>query len=366
MKVSDVCSLMEQWAPSGYAYTWDRTGLRIGDPSATVKSVVVALTVDRKTFALARRVKAQLVVAHHPVLWEPLKTLRTDDPLTRLYLDFAEAGIACYGSHTSLDIVADGVNDVLAERLGLIHTEPLFPVDHVAQLKLVTFVPASHLDVVRDAVCTAGAGVIGDYTHCSFSAPGTGTFRPTDKASPYSGKKQLVNAEPEHRFEVIVNAALVNRVVAALRQAHPYEEVAYDLVQLQNKDRAIGIGRLGRLKKPVTLGHFAKEVRSALGLQHVRLVGESKRRVERVAVMGGAGASSVNRVPANVDVYVTGDVGYHDAHDAILRNLAVIDAGHHGTERWIVPAIAQYLKRMAKGLRVTTYMENDPFVSITG
>jgi dinuclear metal center YbgI/SA1388 family protein len=365
VRVSDVCEAMEKWAPSGYAFAWDRTGLRIGDPNASVKSVLVCLTVDETAFRAAKKARACLIVSHHPVMWEPLKVLRTNNPQTRLYLDLAKAGIACYGSHTSLDIVADGVNDVLANRLGLQRVRPLFPIDHAAQIKLVTFVPESHLETVRNAVCDAGAGTIGAYTHCSFSAPGTGTFLPSEGTKPFSGKKHKVNEELERRFEVLVNEALFSRVLSALKAAHPYEEVAYDIVQLKNRDASIGLGRIGELSKKVSLEKFASLVRRALQIEHVRVTGDLRRGIRTVAVMGGAGGSSVMQVPGDVDTFVTGDLKYHDAHDALLRGLSVIDAGHHGTEKWCVPAIAEYLKRALKGLRVHTYMEKDPFVCIT-
>jgi len=204
MKVGEIGSYLEKLAPPAWAYSWDRTGLSVGNPNSTVRGVVVALTVTREVFDIARRAKANLIVSHHPLIWEPLSALRTDDPHTALCLDLAKAGIACFAAHTNLDVAPNGVNAVLAERLGLCDVDSLISVPHAGLVKLVTFVPESHLAAVRDAVCAAGAGVIGEYTHCSFSSPGVGTFLPGTKAQPFSGRKHIVNEEPERRFEILV------------------------------------------------------------------------------------------------------------------------------------------------------------------
>lgn len=364
MKARDIIEAMDQWAPPALAYEWDKAGLATGSPKQNVTKVLTCLTVTRETFSAARRAKADMIVAHHPLIWEPLQTLRTDNPQARLCLDIADAGIACYSAHTNLDVVPGGVNHILADRLGLNHVAPLFPPPHAEEFKLVTFVPESHLAKVRDAVSAAGAGVIGDYTHCSFSAPGTGTFRPGKDATPYAGGKFQVNQEPELRFETLVPKSRFAEVVNALLKAHPYEEVAYDLVELHATDPSISLGLRGELSRAVSLSTFATRVRDALEISHVRIVGDPKAKVRTVAVMGGAGGDSAARVPDDVDVYVTGDVKYHDALDARERGLSIIDAGHHGTEKWIVPAMADYLKKNVKGLKVSAYIEPDPFKAI--
>jgi dinuclear metal center YbgI/SA1388 family protein len=364
MKASDIIAVMDAWAPPALAYSWDKCGLATGDPAQRVTGVVTCLTVTREVLAAAKRAKAQMIVAHHPLIWDPLKSLRRDDPRAALAIDIAAAGIACYSAHTNLDVVMDGVNHVLARRIGLRNTKTLFGAPQAEQWKLVTFVPESHLTAVRDAVCAAGAGGIGKYTHCTFSAPGTGTFKPLAEANPFSGKKLEINEEAERRFETIFPKHRLPDVLAALRKTHPYEEIAYDLVKLQNDDPNVSLGLRGELAKPITLSTFAEQVRKQLGIAHVRVVGDAKRKVSTVAVMGGAGGSSAAEVPDGVDVFVTGDVKYHEALDATERGLALIDAGHHGTEKWIVPAMADHLKAKLRGLRATSYVEPDPFTAV--
>jgi len=365
MKVKDIIDIMDAWAPPSLAYSWDRAGLALGEPNDTVSGVLTCLTVTRDAFRAAKKARANFIVAHHPLIWEPIKTLRSDNAQSALCLDLATAGVGCYSAHTNLDVVSDGVNRVLADRLGLKNTSPLFPVSHAEQLKLVTFVPQSHLDAVRAAVCTAGAGVIGDYSFCSFGAPGTGTFLPGTNAKPFSGTKSRINEEPEIRLETLVPSHHVHAVIAALRSSHPYEEVAYDLVKLRDTDPAISLGLKGSLPKPIPLKAFAAQVCAKLRISHVRITGDPAREVSSVAVMGGAGGGSTADVPDGVDVFVTGDVKYHEAIDAAERGLAVIDAGHHGTEKWIVPAIAARLRKAAPKLRVTEYVEPDPFRIVT-
>lgn len=365
MKVGQVCEVMEELAPAALAYSWDRVGLSTGSPETRVTGILVALSISRETVKAAKRAKANLIVSHHPLIWEPLKNLRSDDPHTALCLEVARVRIACFAAHTNLDVAPGGVNDVLAKKLGLTRTQPLLETPQDAQVKLVAFVPETHLAKVRAATCAAGAGVIGDYTHCSFSAEGVGTFLPGETAAPFSGERHRVNEEPERRFEVILPRARLADVLGALHAAHPYEEVAYDVVVLENRDASIGLGRRGIVEPAIKLGSFARRVRKALRLRHVRIVGSPGSTVRRVGVIGGSGGGEVAHLPGDIDVLVTGDVKYHDAELAHARGIAVIDAGHAGTEQLIVPVVAGYLKKRLEKIPIKTYIEPDYFRVIT-
>ena len=364
MKVQDVIATVDEFAPPGLSYSWDRDGLATGRVTAEVSKVLVALTITREAFAIARKEKAEMIVAHHPLIWDALKSLRDDDPETSLILDVARAGIACYSAHTSLDVVPGGVNHVLANKLELINLKPLFPVSHARQVKLVTFVPESHLEAVRDAVSEAGAGIIGNYTHCSFSVLGEGTYIPGDQSEPFAGKKGKLNTEAERRFETIVPKVRLHKVLDALFQAHPYDEIAYDLVALENVDESAAMGLRGELAEAQSLQSFAAAVRNQLEIETVRVVGDTRGMVRTVAVLGGAGGSQIAKIPPGVDAFVTGDVKYHDAWTAHAKGLAVIDAGHHGTEKWIVPTLARHLEEHLDNLAVITYMEPDVFKTV--
>jgi len=365
MNVRDVCAVIDVFAPPALAYEWDRAGLSIGRPDAEVTGVLVALTVTRPVFEAAREAGAELIISHHPLLWEPFQALRTDDPMTRLCLDIAQAGISCYAAHTCLDVAPGGVSALLAARLGLTNVRPLFSAPQAAQVKLVAFVPETHVVQVRDAVCRAGAGVIGDYTYCTFSAPGTGTFLPGENTQPFSGEKHRVNEERELRFEVLTPKARLAGVLQALNAAHPYEEAAYDIVCLDNRDPTAGLGVRGELPGPVPLRRFADHVRAALDLSHVRMAGHGDKAVLRVAAIGGAGGREIMNLPGDVDVLLTGDIGYHEAHLAESRGVALVDAGHAGTEKCVVPALADYLARTLSSVGVSSYVEPDVFTMIT-
>jgi len=365
MKVRDICEILNQLAPGELAYSWDKTGLQTGDPDSEANRVLVALTVDAKTLEAAKRSKAQMIAAHHPLIWRPLESLRRDDPNAELCLALAEAGIACYVAHTNLDVVPGGVSHRLAAVLGLCDVRPLFQAAHAAQVKLVTFVPASYLEALRTAVCGAGAGRIGDYTCCTFTTPGTGTFKPGQASDPFSGRKGKLNEEPELRFETLVPKARLGSVLQAMIAAHPYEEPAYDIVMLDNPDPVIALGARGVLDAALSLGEFAGHVRARLRAGHVRVIGNLKRKVRHVAVIGGSGGGDLERIPDDVDVAVTGDVKYHDGLDAKRRRLAVVDAGHEVTERPIVPVLANYLRKQCSGVRVDTFNEPDLFKVVT-
>lgn len=365
MIVQDIIDAVDHLAPPGFAYSWDRSGLATGHPEANVSTVLVTLTVTPEALDAATKARADMIVSHHPLVWDALTSLREDHPEARLCLDVARAGMACYSAHTNLDVVPGGVNHVLAERLDLMDIAPLFPITHAKLVKLAVFVPEADLERVRDAVCEAGAGIIGDYTHCTFSGEGVGTFIPGEDSSPYSGRKTVLNEEEERKFETLVPKARLAPVIAALFEAHPYEEVAYYLTELANVPVDLSLGLRGRLRKGLPLGRFAQGVCEALEIDHARIVGDEKGRVQSVAVLGGSGGSSITQLPDDLDVFVTGDVKYHEAQAALDRGLAVIDAGHHGTEKWIVPALAQYLKGALPKLRIATYVEPDPFQVIT-
>ncbi|MBN4046797.1 Nif3-like dinuclear metal center hexameric protein [bacterium AH-315-P07] len=361
MKANDIISSMEQWAPTSLAYAWDKIGLATGHPNQEVKKVLTTLTITRDAFIAAKRAKAQMIVSHHPLIWESIATLREDIPQSKLVLDIAQAGIACFSAHTNLDVTPGGVNHILADRIGLKNIQPLFKIPQATQSKLVIFVPESYFIRVREAVFAAGAGGIGDYTECSYSSHGHGTFRPHENAKPFAGRIGKLNEEPEIRFETLLPSEHKRTIVQALREAHPYEEPAFDIIPLEIDNPVYSLGLQGELRKRVSLDTFAKQVKHKLEITHVRVSGNGKDMVKQVAVMGGAGGDSADDVPANIDVFVTGDVKYHKALDALDAGLNIIDAGHHGTEKWIVPAMADYLKSSLKGLRVATYMEPDPF-----
>ncbi len=363
VRVQDVCAAIEYMAPAAWAYDWDNVGLQVGDPEAPVSRILVALTVTRDVIAAAQRAKASMIVAHHPLIWRPLKTLREDTPTAALCVELVRANIACFVAHTNLDVAPEGVNAALAEQLGLKEVKPLLPAPQARQVKLVTFVPESHLAAVQDAVFKSGAGHIGDYACCSFSALGTGTFTPSANARPFLGETERLNEEPERRFEVLVAKERLPKVLEALLAAHPYEEPAYDIIALENPNPRAGLGVRGVLGKPMPLDRFAKYVRDKLDATATRFVGDAECQIQNVAVIGGSGGGEASQMPPGIDVLVTGDLKYHDALAALDAGVAVVDAGHAAMEKWALPRLANYVRNTLP-IETAVCLESEVFTNL--
>jgi len=357
---------VEEIAPRHLAESWDNTGLQVGDPEAVVHRVMLALDVALEVAAEAKDNGAGLIVSHHPMIFEPLREVRIDSPGGKLVAFLIENRIAVYAAHTSLDNVSGGVSDALAEKIGLTRPAVLQKTGRERYIKLAVFVPSGHLEEVRRAVTEAGAGHIGNYSDCTFAAPGTGTFRPLDGTIPYIGKTGELEMVEEVKLETVLPAARLASVLDAMLKAHPYEEVAYDLYPLENGP-ACGPGRVGDLPGPVPFGEFALRVKKALGLDLVRVGGSPEETVKRVAVCGGAGADLwPAALSAGADTFVTGDLKYHDAREMLAAGLKFLDAGHHGTETAVLSVLHSRLVRRCRetNLDVEIFLSKtntDPF-----
>lgn len=346
-----VALVADRWPPA-HAADWDSVGLQVGAPDWPVERVLVALDVTSAVIDEAADGPATLVAAHHPVLFRPLERLTPDTAAGTVALAAARAGVAVLAAHTNLDVAADGAgtSDPIMAIVGVDDPQPLEPVGDVEEgRKLVTFVPDSHLDAVLDALAEAGAGRVGAYERCAFRVGGTGTFRPTSAADPYSGTVGVASDEHEQRIEMVVPPRSVGAAVAALLSVHPYEEVAYDLypltaVPVDRAGRPVGLGRVGDLPEVEQLGELADRLREELPAPHLRVAGSRAREVRRVAAVGGAGRALIDAATAaGADVLVTGDLTHHEALNAREQGLALIDAGHHATEQAAMPAWRQQL-----------------------
>ncbi|MEW8979442.1 MAG: Nif3-like dinuclear metal center hexameric protein [Symbiobacterium sp.] len=348
--VGAIAAYIEELAPPAWAESWDNVGLQVGDPAAPVRRVLVALELTDPVLAEAEREECDLVVVHHPPIFRPLKALRFDSAPARRLQRLILKGIALYAAHTNLDQAPGMTNDSLAVAAGLTAHRVLRRAGEERYLKLVVFVPRGHEDAVLEALAGAGAGHIGNYSHCTFQAPGTGTFLPLEGTNPFIGQQGRLERADEVRLETIVPESAVDQAVRAMLAAHPYEEVAYDLYPLANPGRARGHGRIGRLEQPVSLAELAERLKSALSTPCVRVVGDPERRVTTVAVGAGAGSDLIRPAAgAGADVLVTGDVRYHEAQDALDLGLAVIDVGHYNAEAIAVRPLAAYLReRLAR------------------
>lgn len=348
MTVADVLQALDAIAPRALALPDDPGGLLVGDPAAEVKRIAVVLDVTRGVAETAASRAAHLIVAHHPLVYHPLRSVRADDPIGAVVLACARANIAVAAAHTNWDVAPGGVNDVLAELLGVTGTRPLRVTYRESSVKIVAFVPPEHRDRVQAAMAEAGAGVVGNYDRCAFWTPGVGTFRPLPGANPYLGSVGEPERVAEDRLEMIAPEAEWPAVVAALRAAHPYEEPGANVYPLADPANEQGIGRVGRLAAPLAAEAFCQRVRDALHFDAVRMVGPRERRVQTVAVCGGAGAFLMrDALAAGADAFVTADVRHHEFVEAEARGLLLLDAGHASTE---TPGARELARRLDEAL----------------
>ncbi len=364
--VGAVADFLDQFAPPSLAADWDNVGLLLGDRAAAVDRLMTCLTLTPDVVAEAVAEGVRLIVSHHPILFRTVQRLTTDTTEGRMVLDLVRAGVAVYSPHTAFDNTAGGINALLAERLALAEVQPLRPSPGPAQCKVVVFVPEADLARVSDALFSAGAGHIGQYSQCSFRLAGTGTFFGSDATNPAVGQKGRREEVAEWRLEVVCPEAAVDRVAAALRRAHSYEEPAYDVYPLRPAAAGVGEGRLGRLRQPTPLAALARSVKETLNASFVQIVGDPAAAVERVAIACGAGGEFLNDAArARADVFLTGEVRFHDCLSAQARGVALVLPGHYATERIGVEDLARRLKGQWPGVTVwASRREHDPLTTM--
>jgi len=342
--VRDAIAVLEAAYPPRLAESWDSVGLVCGDPDDAVDAVLVCVDVTDAVVDAALDLGAALIVAHHPLLMRGVDTVGTHTPKGRLVHRLIRGGCALYTAHTNADSASPGVSDALAELLGLVDLRPLDPKPVAAMDKWSVLVPISDgdaglqgaVDHVSAAMFDAGAGAIGAYSRCAWMTDGHGQFLPGPDARPTLGEPGTLHREAERRIDMVAPRGRRSAVLAALRAAHPYEEPAFDVLELAAEDGSVGLGRVGRLPTPVSLRDFAVIVTTRLRTESwgIRVAGDPGARVETVAVCGGAGDSLIDAARgAGVDVYLTGDLRHHPVDESLRRGgPAFIDAGHWGTE----------------------------------
>jgi len=333
IKLRDITSYLEGLAPPSLQESYDNSGLQVGDPNMELSGILVALDASEKVLQEAEKLGFNLVLTHHPVIFGGLKSITGRSGPERIVKLAIQKEIAIYSAHTNFDAISGGVNTALANRLGLVNQEILSPMGGKL-LKLVVFVPHAQLDQVRQAMFDAGAGNLGAYDSCSFNLEGQGTFRGGEESQPFAGEAGAFHQEAETRLETIIPAELSGRVISAMLVAHPYEEVAYDIYPLENKDPRRGMGMIGRLEHPmeeeVFLGFLKDRFRASI-VRHSALLGKA---VKKVAVCGGSGSFLLSKAKAKgADVFVTGDMKYHQFFEAEGR-LVVMDIGHFESEQF--------------------------------
>lgn len=345
--VREIADYLEALAPPEAALPGDPVGLQAGDPRAPVTGILVALDLDEAVLAEATARQANLVVTHHPLLYNPPASIDESLPGDALLASLIRSRVNVYSVHTNLDAAPRGLNHHLADLLGLAPEgrQVIEITGRDRLLKLVVFVPAGHEETLRQALAEAGAGWIGRYSHCTFQARGTGTFMPRAGTSPFIGREGRLEQVEELRLETILPASRRAAVLEALRAAHPYEEPAYDLYRLEREGMPFGLGLAGTLQPPLEPEQLLRRCAARLKLPVLRYLAPARPPVGRVALCGGSGGSLVETAARlGAEVFISGDLGYHDFRKAAALGLGLIDGGHYGTERPVVDYLADYLR----------------------
>jgi dinuclear metal center YbgI/SA1388 family protein len=331
MTLSEITNYLETLAPRSYQESYDNSGLITGNPAMEVTGVLVSLDCVEAVIDEAITAGANLVVAHHPIVFKGLKRLTGGNYVERTIIKAIKNDIAIYAIHTNLDNIINGVNRKICEKIGLTNLRVLVP-KRDTLTKLVTFIPKDHTEKVLDALYAAGAGQIGKYQNCSFRVEGTGTFQPTGEANPYLGESGKQESVREDRVEVIFAKHLTSRIMKSLRQAHPYEEVAHYLSDLVNENQEVGSGMIGELAAPQEPMTFLKGLKQQMQLNTIRHTRLIDRPVKKVAVCGGSGSFLLpDAMHAGADVYISADFKYHEFFDADGK-ITIADIGHYESE----------------------------------
>ena len=342
MKVKELVNLLHQWAHPSLQESYDNSGLLTGNVEDDVKGVLICLDSTEAIVDEAIDCGANVIVAHHPIVFSGLKRFTGATYIERVVIKAIRANIAIVAIHTNLDnLPLDGVNSMFASKLGLENTSVLRKQKNLLK-KLKVYVPEEHVELVKDALFKAGAGAIGNYDECSYSYEGSGTFRANEQSNPYVGEINKRHTEKENCIEVIMPSFKVSSVLKAMKEAHPYEEVAYDLVPLDNEVATYGAGLIGDLPEEVSMSDFLGQVKKVMQCKVIKYAGK-ERTIKKVALCGGSGSFLLNDAKrGGADIFITSDYKYHqffDAEDAII----IADIGHYESEQYTIQLIYDYL-----------------------
>lgn len=342
--MTDIISYLESIAPSSYQEHYDNAGLITGDKDWDCKGVIVSLDATEEVVIEAVRKNCNLIVAHHPIIFSGLKKINGKNYVEKAVIKAIKNDIAIYAIHTNLDNVIDGVSGKMAGMLGLQNYRILSPKENTLK-KLFTFAPIDKAASVRDAVFEAGGGQIGNYSECSFNVEGTGTFKAEKGADPYVGEVGKQHQEKEIKIEVIFPAYLEQKIIKAMKHVHPYEKVAYDVVNLSNNDEQVGSGIIGELDEPVDEKIFLDRIKNVFQVPVIRHSALLNKPFKRVALCGGAGSFLIPKaLAAGADLYITADIKYHEFFDADGR-IVIADIGHFESEYFTINLLHEVLEQ---------------------
>lgn len=343
LKLNSIAKCLEEWAPLSLQESYDNSRLLYGEPEATVHAALVCLDVTSFIVDEAIAKGANLIISHHPLIFGGLKSLTGKNDSEKALIKAIQNDIAIYACHTNLDNVINGVNSAIGKRLGLSQMKILAPKENLLK-KLVVYVPEADWQKLSEAMWQAGAGSIGNYDECSFRTVGTGTFKASANANPAKGEKGIRHEEKEFRLEVLVEAQVLNKVLDAMHRAHPYEEVAYDIFDLNNPHPQVGSGMYGDLEERVNAHDFLKHIKKEFG-GIVRYTKDHQDSIRRIAWCGGSGSFLLNKAKSvGADLFLSSDFKYHQFFEAD-NEILIADIGHFENEQFTIDLIAEHLRK---------------------
>lgn len=368
----DFVKHFEKEVPLWLAEDGDPVGLHVGDLSKTIKKIMVTLDVRPEVVQEAIEKNIDFILAHHPPIYSPIARLDLANPQIKMYADLMKNDITVYAAHTNLDNANGGMNDWLADQLGLNDVEIMDVSKTICLKRLAVYVPETHAEVVRQAITSAGAGKITDnYKDCSYTSEGIGRFTPVNEADPTIGEVGKPEKVMEEKIEVILEEEKLTTILEAMYQAHPYEEPVFETYSVDQKQaETFGLGRVGNLEKEMNLKDFAKHVKKSFKVDGLRVIApqnDLNKKIRRVALCGGdAGKYYPKAIQKEADVYITGDVYYHTAHDMQAAGLVVVDPGHH-IEKVCIPKLREMLTEWKKELSwdveiIPSTVNTNPFI----
>lgn len=359
-KLKEVIKILEEWAPVRLQESYDNSGLQVGRPDADVERALVSLDITPEVIEEAKNQDCQLIITHHPLIFKPLKKLTGANIVEECVELAIKYNIALYAIHTNLDNVQTGVNKILADKLGLQETQILQTGKEKLQ-KLVFYVPHASKEKVVTAMFAAGAGKIGNYDECSFSSQGEGSFRPLEGSQPAIGTTGKRHTEPETRVEMLVQASSVSKVIRSMKQTHPYEEVAYDLFEMQNINPNIGSGMIGSLASKMSKMEFLQMLKEKLHCSAVQFTKKGPEEIQHIAICGGSGSFLISAAKsAGADAFITGDITYHSYFDA-TDDFMIVNVGHYESEQFTPEGIiAEIRKKMPTFALLLSTVQTNP------
>ena len=343
MKIAEIISVLENMAPPVLQEHYDNAGLITGNANWDCNGVLCTLDATEAIIEEAKVLNCNLIVAHHPIIFRGLKKITGKNYVEQTIINAIKNDIAIYAIHTNLDNVMEGVNNKIAAKLNLQNRQVLLPKENLL-IKLHTFIPVDYVEKVRNAVFNAGAGSIGNYSECSFNVQGKGTFKAGENTNPFVGEKNIRHEETEVKTEVVFPFYLKNKILSVLKEAHPYEEVAYDLVPLSNRYNKTGSGLIGELPEPMNEQEFLNLLKEAFNLPVIRHTQLLQNPVKKISVCGGAGSFLIGKaLAAQADFYITADVKYHEFFDADGK-MVIADIGHWESEQFTIELLYEVLQ----------------------